>query len=220
MRKRICKKKKILEGIAFCGVCGRALEVASFESKGKMLYEYSCRSGCIRAIRADALESMAWQYVRSVTSKETQEGLDVLLRDAEETRITREIIAVRQKVENVMDDLEVFKRRPEVIRMPDELIDWIDRPLPDRNEMIRQAEEEAREKYASSYSCEEYFSVAVPTVPEDNPEQARKAVNWYVERIMVHDISLEFTSTFDKWLAGKDFQRRERYRMTRCERKD
>lgn len=220
MRKRICKEKKILEGIAFCGVCGRVLEVETFTRDGKEYARYACRSGCVRPIRVDELNEHAWAYMNGLADQAFQEKLIAGFQALDSERIEREVSIARQKAEALMDDLAILRKRPEVVRVPDELGDWLDRPLPDRSEMIRQAEEAARSYQTQSYNIEEYFSVAFPEKPGDDPKQARKAVSWYIERIMVQETKLEFGSTLDNWLKGKDYRWREKHRIAQWPRKD
>lgn len=206
------KHERFCDGIVYCSCCGRKLK--SDDSF------YYCPSGCVRRKAVEHLDANAMEYVRAVKDADFRESIGNLLLATDQERTERAVVEARRKVETVMDELQVFRHKPELIRMPDALMEWLDRPLPDRTEMIRQAEETARAENEWSIDTDEYFGVALPENPAEHHADAIRAVRWYIERIVVYEDSLEFFSTFNKWFEMQLYLKKEQKRATRWKRED
>lgn len=67
---RETKYNSLLQGVAYCGLCGRKLFFQHFYDKGKEYYFYKCTSRDNRIMRADIVDAVVWEALSKLCKSE------------------------------------------------------------------------------------------------------------------------------------------------------
>ena len=196
----------LCSGISFCGHCGSKFNGNSQMLNGKRYISYVCRGRCgLRSITADELESGACAYVNTVLSPQIRSELSYAVQrhlSGRKQAARRNAPQFRQEQKKLQKEIDALIANMSSGILPASVLTRLSEEIEQKQNRLNLLNElTAQPPELSPEMIDGYFDAAHEIKPDDpDPEQTRRTIRRFIEKIIIYDDHVEFISTLDSWL--------------------